>query len=256
MREESTKAPKKGIYILPNLLTTASLFAGFMGIIWTIQGNFEYCALAIFASCIFDSLDGKIARLTNTASEFGVQYDSLCDLVSFGVAPALMAYQWALKDFERFGLMACFLYLACGALRLARFNIQTNKGISKKYFVGMPIPGAACILASFLLFSSFWQEREVNIHPEAICLVLVYLVAILMVSRVRYASFKEFGLFKTHPLSTMVTAILIFVLIATRPKLLIFCMFFIYLVFGILDSYIFMPRRLKKPRENPVERKS
>ena len=135
---ELPKPRHRGYYLLPNMMTMASLLSGFLGMLWSIDGRFEMAALAVIVSCVFDGLDGKLARLTNSASDFGVQLDSLADLVAFGAAPALMIYQWQTHAFGRLGIMASFLVIACGALRLARFNVQTGK-ISKKFFIGLPV---------------------------------------------------------------------------------------------------------------------
>jgi CDP-diacylglycerol--serine O-phosphatidyltransferase len=154
MSEPTDRPFHKGVYILPNMLTTASLFSGFLGIMWAIQGQFESCALAILVSALFDGMDGKVARLTGSASEFGVQYDSLADLVAFGVTPAIMMYQWQLHAYGRLGLMAAFLLVVCGALRLARFNVNSSTS-SKKHFIGLPIPAQGCVMATLVLFEPF-----------------------------------------------------------------------------------------------------
>lgn len=232
----------KGVYILPNLMTTASLCAGFMGMIMAMEGRYEMSALAILISCVLDGLDGKIARLTRSASEFGVQYDSLADVVAFGVTPAFLAYNWLLKDFGRLGLMACFLFIACGALRLARFNIQT-KVVSKKFFVGLPIPAAGCTLATLVYFSAYLPASVVESVLPMATLIMVYGLSFLMVSKVRYASFKEYGWFKEHPFGSMVTAILLFVLIASEPKLLGFLFLFGYAVFGIFYTFLVLAKK-------------
>lgn len=242
----------KGVYLLPNLFTTASLFSGFLGIIWAVEGRFEYCALAILVSCVLDGLDGMVARLTRSTSEFGVQLDSLADLVAFGVAPAIMVFMWQLQAFGRLGLLASFLLIACGALRLARFNVQTGK-ISSKYFIGLPIPASACILATLVLFSTLSPEYMTQkIGP--LTLALVYILSFLMVSRVRYPSLKEFDLIKTHPFRTTVTALLIFVLIASEPKVLGFLFFITYLLSGLVLSFLILPyRKSRLLRESPQE---
>ncbi len=242
---DSSISFRKGVYILPNLLTTASLFSGFMGILWALQGRFEACALAILVSTLFDGLDGKIARLTGTTSEFGVQYDSLCDLVAFGVTPALLLHQWALHIYGRLGLMACFLFLACGALRLARFNVQSSI-TSKKFFIGLPIPAAGCIIATLVLATPYLPD-PIKGHPLALgALILAYSLSFLMVSRVRYASFKEYGMVKAHPFSSMVTAILLFVLVASQPRLLGFVVLLLYMLSGPIYTYLIMPRRRRR----------
>ncbi|WP_018123427.1 CDP-diacylglycerol--serine O-phosphatidyltransferase [Desulfovibrio oxyclinae] len=242
MAREKKLPRHKSVYILPNLLTIASLFIGFLGMTLAMQGRFEACALCILASCVFDGLDGKVARLTGTSSEFGVQLDSLADLVAFGVTPAIMAYLWHLQEFGRLGLVAAFLLIACGALRLARFNVQT-KTTSKKFFVGLPIPAAACTLATLVLFSSYLSDwMNAQIVPMGL-LVMMYVVSIMMVSTVRFYSFKDFGFFKAHRFSSMVTAILLFALIASKPKLLGFVIFFGYLVSGPVYTLFFLSRR-------------
>ncbi|MFP5221076.1 MAG: CDP-diacylglycerol--serine O-phosphatidyltransferase [Acidobacteriota bacterium] len=249
MDEPVRKPPARGVYILPNLITTASLFSGFLGILWAISGQFENCAVAILVSCVLDGLDGKVARMTNTSSDFGVQFDSLCDLVAFGVSPAIMVYQWELSRFGHLGLMASFLLVACGALRLARFNIIT-KTTNKKFFVGLPIPAQACTVATFYLFAQY-LPTEWQAYMPKFCLGMVYILSFLMVSRVRYASFKEYGLIKAHPFSMMVTAILLFVLVASQPKLLGFLIFAGYILSGIIYTYLILPRRaaVREPSE-------
>lgn len=249
MEAPQRKPPARGVYLLPNMLTTASLFSGFLGILWALEGAYESVALAILVSCLLDGLDGKVARLTNTSSDFGIQYDSLVDLVAFGVTPAIMVYQWELHQFGHLGSMAAFLLVACGALRLARFNVSTST-TSKKFFVGLPIPAQACTLATFYLFSQFMPDSMRELMPK-VCLGLVYLLSFLMVSRVRYASFKEYGMLKAHPFSMMVTAILLFVMVASQPKLLGFVLFSGYIVSGLIYTYIILPRRaaLREPSE-------
>ncbi len=252
MVKEKALPRHKGVYILPNLFTTASLFLGFMGMIWAIEGLFEYTALCILGSCLFDGLDGKVARLTNTTSEFGVQFDSLADLVAFGVTPALTVYLWQLHTYGTLGLMASFLLIACGALRLARFNVQAAV-TSKKFFVGLPIPAQASTLATLILFAPYLPETWIaDVLPMA-CLILVYVLSFLMVSTMRYASFKEYGFFKAHPFSSMVTVILLFVLVASRPKMLGFLFFMGYLISGpIYTMFILSPRgaKLVSPKES------
>jgi len=240
---EHVKPKHRGYYLLPNMMTMASLLTGFLGILWSIEGRFEMAAVAIIVSCVFDGLDGKLARLTNTASDFGVQLDSLVDLVAFGVAPAVMIYQWHTHDFGRLGIMASFLVMACGSLRLARFNIQTGT-ISKKFFIGLPIPAAACTLATFVLFSSYIPESMIGMLP-GITLALAFLVSILMVSNGRYASFKDTEVIRAHRFSATVTALLIFVLVASEPKLLSFLFFIGYIISGLIYTYFFLPLRGK-----------
>ena len=238
---ELPKPRHRGYYLLPNMMTMASLLSGFLGMLWSIDGRFEMAALAVIVSCVFDGLDGKLARLTNSASDFGVQLDSLADLVAFGAAPALMIYQWQTHAFGRLGIMASFLVIACGALRLARFNVQTGK-ISKKFFIGLPIPAAACTLASFVFVSSYIPENMAVWLP-GVTLALAFLVSILMVSNVRYASFKDGEMLRAHRFSATVTALLLFVLVASEPKLLGFLFFVGYIFSGLFHTYFILPLR-------------
>jgi len=239
------KGPKhKGFYILPNLLTTAGMFIGFMGILWAIEGRFELTALAILAACVFDGLDGKIARLTKSTSDFGIQFDSLSDLVSFGVCPAVMIYLWQTHYFDQMGLAVAFLFMACGALRLARFNLQT-KNLPKKFFLGLPIPAAACTLAALVLFSTFLPQQAAEIILPKATLILAFILSLLMISKVKYASFKEVEMVRLHPFSSTVTAIMIFVLVASEPKFILFLFFISYVISGLIYTYLYLP--LRKP---------
>jgi CDP-diacylglycerol---serine O-phosphatidyltransferase len=209
----------KGIYILPNLLTSISLFSGFYSMIATIDKKFTYAAGAIFISAVFDMLDGRVARMTNSSSRFGVEYDSLSDVIAFGVAPGLLAYMWALKAYPKFGWLAAFLFVACGALRLARFNIQSDS-VQKKQFLGLPIPAAAVVIAGSVLFYSylgFSGELKTVAMP-----ILVYILAFLMVSDVRYYSFKDMGFFKGRPFRSTVVAIMLLVIVSIEPQITVF----------------------------------
>jgi len=255
MEEKITQSrARRSVYILPNLFTMASLFAGFLGALWAIEGRFDLTALAILFSCLFDGLDGKVARLTGTSSDFGVQFDSLSDLVAFGVTPAIMVYQWQLSQFGRLGILAAFMLVACGALRLARFNVMSGKvSNSKKFFVGLPIPAAGCMIALFYMFERYLPDDLAAMAIPKVCLVLVYALSFLMVSRVRYASFKEFGLVKAHPFSAMVTALLLFVVVASEPWFIGFLLFTAYLVSGPVYTFFVMPRRASKLRESHQE---
>ena len=219
----------KSIYILPNLLTSMGLFSGFYAIIATVNKNFTYAAIAIFIAAIFDSLDGRVARATGASSKFGVEYDSLSDVIAFGVAPALLAYMWALKGYGRFGWLAAFLYVACGALRLARFNIQVDTG-PRKHFFGLPIPAAAATIAASVLFYA-----QLGYHGELKTIVmpmLIYLLAFLMVSTVRYYSFKKMTFLKTHPFRSTVMVIMALVIIFVEPQIALFVLTFGYVLSG------------------------
>ena len=245
-RTDAPKRVHKGVYILPNLLTTASLFSGFLAMIWALEGSFDAAAMAILFAALMDGLDGKVARLTNTASEFGVQYDSLADLASFGVAPAIVLWQWHLHAFGRLGMAAAFVFVACGALRLARFNVAANlTTTSKKFFTGLPIPAAGCAVATFILFQELLPAFMRGLLPTA-ALLLALLLGMLMVSRVRYASFKEYGFVRAHPFSSFVTVLLLFSLIVSQPRLLGFLIMAGYIISGLIYSFIILPRRNKE----------
>jgi len=237
---DRSESMKKGIYILPNLFTTGSLFAGFYSMVATMDGDYRPAAIWILVSSIFDGLDGKVARLTGTSSKFGVEYDSLADLVAFGVAPGLLMYSWALRPFGRLGWLAAFLFVVCGALRLARFNVQVAT-VESKRFVGLPIPAAASIVsATVLLFSHFgWPSS----YKKLAILVLIYCLAFLMVSNFRYYSFKDPELIKKQPFSILVLVILLLIIIAARPVEMLFGFFICYMFSGPISFFITYPRR-------------
>lgn len=233
----------KSVYILPNLFTTASLFAGFLGILWAANGTdqgFEFGALAILFSALMDALDGKVARLTNTSSEFGVQYDSLADLVAFGVAPSFMLYQYSLHQFHKWGIAVAFLFTVCSALRLARFNISTSAA-NKRFFTGLPTPAAGCTLACIVLINPS-LPRIMQEGIGGIALVCTAIIAFLMVSRIRYASFKELGVLKAHPFRTMVFVIAVFALVVASPKVFGPLLLFAYIISGLVHTFVVLPR--------------
>lgn len=234
----------KGVYILPNLITTGSLFCGFLAIIFSTKAMFGQAAVAIFFSALLDGLDGKVARLTNTSSEFGVQYDSLADLVAFGVAPALLIFNWQLAGFGRAGLAVCFIFMACGAMRLARFNVSTSS-VNKKFFVGLPIPAAGCTLAALIFFVPNLPET-VLLYLPAFCLALTFILACLMVSRVRYFSFKDYGFLKAYPFRSMVAVIILFACVFVNPKMLAFVLLAGYILVGL--GYTISLVVLKRPK--------
>ncbi len=227
------KSPRRGIYILPNLFTSASLFSGFYSMIAAIQGNFDAAAWAILISGVFDGLDGRVARMTGTTSKFGLEYDSLADMVAFGVAPGILAFLWGLQGFGRLGWLAGFLFVATTALRLARFNtISESRMADKKYFMGLPCPSAAIMLATtVLLFHHFGIIGQVRHYGV---LFMVYALSFLMVSNVRYYSFKEVPWVQQHPFSSMVALILAMVVVAVEPSVTLFMLFIIYVLSGPL----------------------
>jgi CDP-diacylglycerol---serine O-phosphatidyltransferase len=239
------KRKRKSVYLLPNLLTSMSLFGGFYSIVATIDGKFVHASYAIFLACLCDALDGTVARKTGSASRFGVEYDSLADLVAFGVAPGILAYMWALKGYGRFGWLAAFLYVACGALRLARFNVQVDS-VQKKQFLGLPIPMAASVIAaSVLLFGQLQLSVEVK---KIFTPVLMYVLAFLMVSAVRYSSTKEMSFLRTRHFEAIVAAILLFVIVLIQPEITLFVIAFGYAVSG---PVLFLFRRKAASEESP-----
>jgi len=225
---------KKGIFLLPNLFTSLNLFCGFYAIIAAIDGKFLPAAISIVIAGVFDNLDGKIARVTGTTSKFGVEYDSLADLISFGIAPALMIYLWALKPFGRIGWLAAFLFMACGALRLARFNTQVGT-IDSDYFVGLPIPaGAGMNAATVLLF------QKLNIGGDAypvLILVMLYVLSFLMVSSIKYNSFKKMELFRKMNFNALVAAVLILIFVASQPSIALFLSGAVYVLSGPITTW-------------------
>ncbi len=240
-KKRPTKRERKGIYILPNLFTSASLFGGFYAIIASIQGRYEAAAIAIVISCVFDGLDGRIARITRTTSLFGKEYDSLSDLVAFGVAPGILAFQWALHSFGRLGWLAAFMYVICGALRLARFNVQKNT-LDVKSFKGLPIPSAACFIASAILLTSALNGIEK--YKSLLIIVMIYTLSFLMVSSVDYLNFKKFDIRNQKPFNVLVSIILIFLVIAYRPKIMLFFIMLLYVLSGpVITLYRFHGKR-------------
>jgi CDP-diacylglycerol---serine O-phosphatidyltransferase len=224
---------RRGIFLLPNIFTSLNLFCGFFAIIAAVDGKFTAAACAIFIAGLFDNLDGKIARATNTTSQFGVEYDSLADLISFGLAPAMMIYLWALRPMGRMGWLAGFLFMACGALRLARFNTQVGT-ISSKNFIGLPIPAAAGMNAATVLFC-YKMDWSQSVNPFVI-LVMLYMLSFLMVSTIKYNSFKRPELFKSMGFNSLVVALLILIFIAAQPQIALFSIVLLYILSGPLSS--------------------
>ncbi|MFI4956141.1 MAG: CDP-diacylglycerol--serine O-phosphatidyltransferase [Gammaproteobacteria bacterium] len=223
---------RKGIYLLPNLFTTAGLFAGFYAIVAAMRGHFDIAATAIFIAMVMDGLDGRIARLTHTESAFGAQYDSLADMVAFGAAPALVVYMWSLSTLK-FGWLVAFIYAAAAALRLARFNTQIGK-VDKRFFVGLATTPSAGVLAGYV-----WSMEELGIHTgiaSVIGAVLTVMVGILMVSNVRYHGFKNIDLKGHVPFMALLVVVLIFVGISVDPPIVLFVIFAGYALSGPIWS--------------------
>lgn len=230
MHDETTETRRhRGIYLLPNLFTTAALFAGFYAIVAASRGNFDTAAIAIFIAMILDGMDGRIARLTNTQSDFGAQYDSLSDMIAFGLAPALVMYEWSLASLGKLGWTAAFIYAAAAALRLARFNIQVGV-VDKRYFIGLPSPSAAALIAGLV-----WVGADYGMPGEDIPLLtfpLTVLTGLLMVSNVRFKSFKDLDLRGKIPFVAMLVMVLIFVFISIDPPVVLFSIALVYALSG------------------------
>lgn len=222
---------RKGIYILPNLFTTANLFAGFYAIVQSMNGNFEYAPLAIFIAIILDGLDGRVARWTHTESDFGAEYDSLVDMVSFGLAPALVMYEWALSGLGKLGWLAAFIYVAGAALRLARFNTQLAT-TDKQHFHGLPSPTAAAVVTGlvWVLYSYGVPGKEISI----LALLITVCVGVLMVSNIKYTSFKNFNLRGRVSFMAVLAIPLLFVLVFLDPPQVLFAGFVLYAISGPL----------------------
>jgi CDP-diacylglycerol--serine O-phosphatidyltransferase len=237
----------RGIYLLPNLFTTAALFAGFYSVIAAMKGQFDLAAMAIFVAMVADTLDGRVARMTNTQTAFGAEYDSLSDMLAFGISPALIIYSWSLSRLGKLGWLAAFVYTAATALRLARFNTQANDQ-DKRYFQGLPCPAAAAVLAAavWLGFSFDMTEGYYIAVPVAI---LTVFVAVLMVSTIRFQSFKQLDLKGKVPFFVVLIPIVILVAIAMDPPTTLFTVFFLYALSGpVLTLYQLRKVRRKNKR--------
>ncbi|MDR2892916.1 MAG: CDP-diacylglycerol--serine O-phosphatidyltransferase [Deltaproteobacteria bacterium] len=232
---ESKLPMSKSRYILPNLFTVGSMFSAFLGLILAHNGNFSGCALAVLISAVLDGMDGKIARLTHSASDFGVQLDSLADAIAFGATPAFMIYFWQLKDFGRLGIAVAFLFMACGVLRLARFNVMAASNASKRFFTGLPIPAAGCALACLVLFQNYLPQSLYPVLPW-FTLVLTFALGLLMVSRIPYFAFKEFSGLRIKTFTLLVALVVVFAAIVAEPKVMGFSLFIAYLLSGPIYS--------------------
>ena len=220
-----TPKRSKGIYMLPNMITLAALFGGFYAIVMAMNGRFDLATVGIFVAMVLDSLDGRVARLTHTQSAFGEQMDSLSDMVSFGAAPALVAYIWVLKDVGRWGWIAAFVYCACAALRLARFNVNTGV-VDKRYFQGLPSPAAAALVAGFI-----WLATDLDLHRAELVwpvFVLTLYAGLTMVTNVPFYSFKDLSLKKSVPFAAIVLVALGIAVINIHPPTVLFGLFVIY----------------------------
>ncbi len=244
------KPRHKGIYLLPNMLTTAALFAGFYAIVAAMQGKFEQAAVAVFIAMIMDGLDGRVARLTNTQSAFGAEYDSLADMASFGLAPALIMYEWALHSMMQYGWqwgklgwLGAFIYVACAALRLARFNTRASS-TDKRFFQGLPSPSAAATLAGlvWVMFDHGVPGKEMTVFA----LILTVTIGLLMVSNVSYYSFKEVDFHNKVPFVVMLLVVLVFVFASIDPPKVLFGVFLLYSLSGPVLSALRYWRKRRK----------
>jgi CDP-diacylglycerol--serine O-phosphatidyltransferase len=242
-RRLSRERLRRGLFLLPTLFTVGNLFCGYLSLKSSIDGTFERAALLIILAAVLDMLDGRIARLTNSASEFGEEYDSLADLVSFGVAPAVLVYSWGLADFHQLGFAVSFFFVVCGSMRLARFNIQTHLA-DKKYFVGLPIPAAAGTICTLVLAT---PERLVDRvwMTGALCVTLV--LSYLMISTIRYRSFKDVDLRRRRPAWILPAIALFFMAIAYRPIVTLLVLASVFAASGPVAKIVGFVRRKKSP---------
>ncbi|MBI1285214.1 MAG: CDP-diacylglycerol--serine O-phosphatidyltransferase [Thiobacillus sp.] len=233
----------RGIYLLPNLFTTGALFAGFYSVVQAMNGRFEHAAVAIFIAMVLDGLDGRVARMTHTQSAFGAEYDSLSDMVSFGVAPALVIYEFALQGMGKLGWIAAFVYCAGAALRLARFNTQLETVTDKRFFQGMPSPSAAALVAGFV-----WVMVEYGVDGHEVRWLAAFVAlfgGLTMVSNFRYYSGKEINLRKSVPFFVILLVVLAFILVSTSPPEVLFIVFALYALSGYADALLRRMRRKK-----------
>ena len=245
---EAEKKRRRGIYLLPNLFTTAGLFGGFYAIIAAMSGRFEAAAIAIFIAMVMDGLDGRIARMTNTQSDFGKEFDSLADMVSFGLAPALVIYLWALAPLGKVGFVAAFIYTAGAALRLARFNTQAGTE-DKRYFQGLASPAAAALIVAFVWWGddAAWARENVS----WLAALLTVAAGLLMVSNVRYNSFKDMDLKGRVPFFKMLLVVAVFGLVAMDPSKMLFLIALAYAGSGIILTLMQLRKRRSERSTSP-----
>jgi CDP-diacylglycerol--serine O-phosphatidyltransferase len=245
MENEIKPKRRRGLYLLPNFFTTAAMFAGFYAIVAAINGRYQAAAVSIFVAMILDGLDGRIARLTNTQTDFGAEYDSLSDMVSFGLAPALVIYQWSLSGLGKLGWLGAFFYTAAAALRLARFNTQVDTA-DKRFFQGLASPSAAAMLAGLVWVCNDWGiERGTGPVLSPLAFLLTVLAGLLMVSNIRYYSFKGLDFRGRVPFVMGLAIVSVFVLIAIEPPLVLFLLFLAYASSGP----VFTVQQLRRHRE-------
>jgi CDP-diacylglycerol---serine O-phosphatidyltransferase len=242
----------RGLFVLPTLFTVGNLFCGYLSIWSSIRGTFDISAYLIIAAGILDALDGRIARMTHSTSAFGEQYDSMADLVSFGVAPAVLAYSWGLADFHRLGWMVSFLFVVCGSMRLARFNIQAHV-VDKRYFVGLPIPAGAGTIATVVLAT---PERLVSRVWMGGLLGLTIVLSYLMISTIRYRSFKDLDLRRRRPAWILPAIALFFAIVAYRPEIALATLALVFVVSGPVGKLLSLTRRAEPAPPAPTSASS
>ena len=249
---EGRKVRHRGVYLLPNLFTTANLFAGFYSIMCAINGNFTVAAATVFVAMVLDGLDGRVARMTNTQSAFGAEYDSLSDMVAFGLAPAIIAYQRALSELGNVGLTIAFIYVACAALRLARFNTQIGI-VDKRWFIGLASPAAAGVVAGVVWALSDNGVGAVDLPVAVIILfaVLVALSGMLMVSNIKYYSFKDLDLKGRVPFVAILVVVLAFAVVFSDPPRILLLLFLVYALSGPVQ-YVLHLRKRKNRQQSDV----
>jgi CDP-diacylglycerol--serine O-phosphatidyltransferase len=246
MTDDTTPKRPRGIYLLPNLFTTAALFAGFYAIVAAMNGQYVAAPVAIFIAMVLDGLDGRVARMTNTQSAFGAEYDSLSDMVSFGLAPALVVYSWALESLGKVGWLAAFVYAAAAALRLARFNTQVHVA-DKRYFQGLASPAAAAIVAGLV-----WVSHDLGVAGESmrwVAFVLTLAAGLLMVSNIRYHSFKGLDLRGKVPFVAILIVVLVYVTITIDPPKVLFGVFLLYALSGPAMT-VYLRQRKRRERQH------
>ncbi|TNF57319.1 MAG: CDP-diacylglycerol--serine O-phosphatidyltransferase [Burkholderiales bacterium] len=241
LHQPDTELPRrrKGIYMLPNMITLGALFGGFYAVVMAMNNRYDLATIGIFAAMFLDAMDGRVARMTNTQSAFGEQMDSLSDMVSFGAAPALIAYEWTLRGLGRWGWIAAFVYCACAALRLARFNVNTGV-VDRRYFQGLPSPAAAALVAGFI-----WLMTEHGISPQDLAwpmFALTLYAGLTMVTNVPFYSFKDLSLKKSVPFASIVLVALGIAVINIHPPTVLFCLFVLY---GLSGYAVYLWRKSK-----------
>ena len=244
-RTRSGAQTRRSVPFLPNFITTVGLFFGFYSISFSLKENFYMAAIMILLAGFIDGIDGRVARATNSTSAFGKEYDSLSDVIAFGVSPAILAFLWQVNQFGRLGFIACFLFVACGALRLARFNTDTSDTTG---FVGLPIPIAAAAVSSMVLLS-----KQIGTIPPPVILMVMYALSFMMVSAIRYPSFKHINYLKAHPFQLLVAGLLVLVVVALAPEIMIFVLVTTFIVGGPIGNAVVQIRNRAREKKQSKE---